>query len=342
MRRWAVAAAPRAGAVCAASAALWGMLCLVAALVQTVTVYDSAGDVFTIRSAAVETAEVLAMTGVETADGDSVIVEETAEGLAIFVGRAFAVSVLADGREIEMEANGGTVEELLARAGVRLGADDEVTPALDTEVREEMGPVRVTRVAYREKTVARRVPYTVEYRDDTEVTEGKYLHEELFQTGRDGLVDTVWRMRYCDGRYAGSELADSVVREEMMPEIHRTYRTNAISLVPAPEGITVENNVPSSYTTVYSMRSTGYWSPRGRGASGLGLYCGTFACNPDVIPYGTKVYVTSEDGSFVYGWAIATDTGTFAITNPMQIDLFYESYAESAAHGVKQVNVYIP
>ena len=27
------------------------------------------------------------------------------------------------------------------------------------------------------------------------------------------------------------------------------------------------------------------------------------------IPYGTKLYITSTDGKFVYGYAVATDTG---------------------------------
>ena len=33
------------------------------------------------------------------------------------------------------------------------------------------------------------------------------------------------------------------------------------------------------------------------------------AVDPDVIPYGTKLYITSTDGKFVYGYAVATDTG---------------------------------
>jgi 3D (Asp-Asp-Asp) domain-containing protein len=90
------------------------------------------------------------------------------------------------------------------------------------------------------------------------------------------------------------------------------------------------------------MRATGYYSPRGRGASGLGLYYGTFAVDPTLIPYGTKVYIVSTDGKFVYGWAIATDTGSFIHNNRMQVDLFYETYAESVANGVKEVYVYVP
>ena len=71
---------------------------------------------------------------------------------------------------------------------------------------------------------------------------------------------------------------------EPVPEVFATVHNNVVSPLPAPEGITVENNVPSSYSTVYTMKATGYYSPRGRGASGLGLYYGTFAVDPTLIP----------------------------------------------------------
>lgn len=104
----------------------------------------------------------------------------------------------------------------------------------------------------------------------------------------------------------------------------------------------MENNVPSSYSKMYSMKATGYYSARGRGAKRPGPVLRYFCVRPTLIPYGTKVYITSADGKFVYGWAIATDTGAFVQSNRMQVDLFYETYAESVANGVKYVNVYVP
>jgi len=60
---------------------------------------------------------------------------------------------------------------------------------------------------------------------------------------------------------------------------------------------------------VLTGKATGYYSKTGKGSSGLGLGYGTVAVDPDVIPYGTKLYITSTDGKFVYGYAVATDTG---------------------------------
>ena len=231
---------------------------------------------------------------------------------------------------------------MLARAGVTLGPDDYTTPSLDSPVTEGMGRVRVHRVTYTENTARETVPYETEYLDETAESTGKYSHEVLVQAGQDGLVDVTYRQKYVDGGYSSTEVVDTQVVTEMIPEIYRKYNSDAVSPLQAPEGITVENNVPSSYSKMYSMKATGYYSARGRGASGLGLYYGTFACDPTLIPYGTKVYITSADGKFVYGWAIATDTGAFVQSNRMQVDLFYETYAESVANGVKYVNVYVP
>ena len=79
----------------------------------------------------------------------------------------------------------------------------------------------------------------------------------------------------------------------------------------------------------------------GKGSSGLGLGYGTVAVDPSVIPYGTLLYITSTDGSFVYGYAVATDTGIAVQKGQILVDLFYETYAESVINGAIQVNVYV-
>ena len=51
--------------------------------------------------------------------------------------------------------------------------------------------------------------------------------------------------------------------------------------------------------------------------------------------------ITSTDGSFVYGYAVATDTGIAVQKGQILVDLFYETYAESVINGAIQVNVYV-
>ena len=65
------------------------------------------------------------------------------------------------------------------------------------------------------------------------------------------------------------------------------------------------------------------------------------AVNPNIIPYGTLMYITSDDGSFVYGYAYAADTGTAMMEGHAFVDLYYQTYQESVESAVVPVTVYI-
>lgn len=103
----------------------------------------------------------------------------------------------------------------------------------------------------------------------------------LVQAGQDGLVDVTYRQKYVDGGYSSTEVVDTQVVTEMIPEIYRKYNSDAVSPLQAPEGITVENNVPSSYSKMYSMKATGYYSARGRGRKRPGPVLRYFCVRPD-------------------------------------------------------------
>ena len=156
------------------------------------------------------------------------------------------------------------------------------------------------------------------------------------------FVNTNIAYLFAHGEKTQRLLRSTVITKQPVDTVVLTYGAGVpVSNVSAPAGVTVTNNVPTGYSRVLSMSATGYSSKSGKGASGLGLYYGTVAVNPNVIPYGTKMYIVSEDGRFVYGWAIATDTGTAMMEYPNYIDLFYETYTESVLNGRIAVNVYL-
>ena len=66
---------------------------------------------------------------------------------------------------------------------------------------------------------------------------------------------------------------------------------------------------------------------------------GVVAVDPSVIPLGTRLYIESEDGKYIYGEAVAGDTGGAIKGN--KIDLFVESARECRAFGRRNVTVYI-
>ena len=65
-----------------------------------------------------------------------------------------------------------------------------------------------------------------------------------------------------------------------------------------------------AYSSVVTGSGTAYTAPAGSlTATGVTAYHGGVAVNPNIIPYGSKLYIVSTDGSFVYGYATAVDTG---------------------------------
>ena len=142
-----------------------------------------------------------------------------------------------------------------------------------------------------------------------------------------------------DGELENSMVVDVTTNSAPTSHVIKTYGAGApVSPLTGPDGTT---NAPSSYSQVLTGKATGYYSKGGKGSSGLGLGYGTVAVDPSVIPYGTLLYITSTDGSFVYGYAVATDTGIAVQKGQILVDLFYETYAESVINGAIQVNVYV-
>ena len=322
---------------------------LVFAQVHTVYVTDSDGasDVLLVTESSQGgpvSAEVLRLSGLELGEYDEYFYTAYNGNRAVLtVQRAYEVGVTADGVTQTAWLNGGTVEEALQQLGIVLGEDDYVEPSLHTTLHEG-DSVRVYRVTYTDTAVQSTIPYVTEYRY-TSLLHRKHLKNRTYilREGRNGKMETVYRERRVDGVIESSEQIDQYVTEVPVNEQVLAYGAGVpVSGIQAPSGYTVVNNVPSSYKYVITDAiCTAYSSSGGRGASRLGLYAGTVAVNPNEIPYGSLLYITAADGSFVYGWAIATDTGTALMEGIIDIDLYYETYLESVLNGKKALNVYV-
>lgn len=279
----------------------------------------------------------LRLSGLEAEEGDHVYYTAFGGNLAsLNIQRAFTVTVEADGEALPVRMLQGTVAEALESAGVTLGEHDYTEPALDADV--YIGQtIEVHRVRYEETEEYEVIPcetryvYTsLYYRNQSKVT---------VEEGNEGQRLVTTRERWVDGVLESAEVIDATNTIEPQHTVVKSYAAGApVSPLTGPDGTT---SAPSSYTKVLTGRATGYYASRGRGASGLGLGYGTVAVDPNVIPYGTLLYIASTDGQFVYGYAIATDTGTALKSGRVLVDLFYETRAESMINGVIDVNVYV-
>lgn len=258
----------------------------------------------------------------------------------IHVLRAFTVPVTADGTTTDLVATDETVGELLSEAGIEVRDQDIVEPALDEEL-ERGDSVTLQRVDYVEYTTEEAVPMETEYRQ-TSLYYRNQDKQTVVEEGQDGLDQVTWQEVWVDGELTETTEVGRETLVEMQPTVIKCYGEGApVSIFHGPE---VVDGVPvEGVSTVYrGQRSTGYSaSLTAKGASGQRLTYGTVAVDPSVIPYGTLLYITSDDGRFVYGYAYAADTGTAMMAGHAFIDLYYETYDESVMSAVIPVTVYV-
>ena len=106
--------------------------------------------------------------------------------------------------------------------------------------------------------------------------------------------------------------------------------------------LTTASGQELAYTQVLSCKATAYTTQRQswkKTATGTTARVGAIAVDPRVIPYGTRMFIVSADGSITYGVATAEDCGGNIKGN--RIDLFFDTYDECVSFGVRACDVYL-
>ncbi len=257
----------------------------------------------------------------------------------IIIHRAFDIIVTADGETKTLPATDGTVVEALENAGITLGEDDRLNCDREDRVKAGM-EITVTRVKYVTKTEESEIPYDTEYIDNSN---RKIGDETVITKGENGKHTVTVKETYIDGKLSTTQQLSETISKQPVTEV--VERGTAINVPYAkmedPTKLKLVNGVPENYTRVISGKSTAYSARAGaRTASGRYAVVGTVAVNPNVIPYGSELYIVSPDGT-VYGYAIAADTGLGLMDGRTTIDLFMGSYEDSCRWGVHYVDIYV-
>ena len=174
--------------------------------------------------------------------------------------------------------------------------------------------------------------------------------ETVVQEGHDGEYTEVYEVIYQDGQQTARQLIDVVDTEAVPTIIERGTRENfanngdpVASITVEADGsgiITLENGQILTFSETRTMKGTAYTtggSVGSRTASGTAVQVGVVAVDKSVLPLGTKVYVVSNDGAYVYGFAVAEDTGVRGNV----IDLYMDTNRECIQFGVRECTVYI-
>ena len=330
--------ANRVVAVSALVAAVAVMMGYVTLNLRMVTISDGTEN-HNIVSLTTDSGLILKAAGLTVEENDVVTAEWEFSKGEINVIRAVDVTVSVDGVTRTITLTEGTVADALKKAGVTLGADDILNVAADTKVSNDMKIV-VDRVTYKERKETEVVPFgSTSYE-----TEDYYEGETVVETeGVNGEKTKTYRDRFVNGELAESTLVEEAVTVAPVDEVIAigTYVEPA-----APVFGAAGSTADFTYSAVYYGNATAYTNDQGLAgewtASGLPAQVGVVAVDPDVIPYGTRLYITTEDGSYVYGYCIAGDTGSFIYDGTGTIvDLFFNTVGECYEFGRRSVIVYV-
>ncbi len=270
----------------------------------------------------------------------------------------------------------GTVGEALKTVGCELCSEGNENIKADTPVRSGM-KICVDNVLYRTTTKNETVEPTVIEEACPTLPLGE---KTVKQEGKQGKIEITYKEKYVNGELVSKKedktnvivkpvskiiligtkpepLTDSEVKTEASadketssvfadfgsaPSLETKKTTSTIESSGETFGEASDNGGESfSYNTLITGMCTAYNEINGITAVGTAPKVGTVAVNPDVIPYGTRLYICSADGSYVYGYAIAEDTGTACMAGDIVVDLYMNSEEECDDFGRRELNIYI-
>lgn len=308
---------------------------------STVYISDN-GAVKEIRTNETSLESILSDAEISLYDGDVASLVNKNDKIYIDIKRAFDVTVTADKKTSKLRMTGGTVSDALAEAGIKLGEDDIVSIELDEQLYSGI-IIKVSRVKYTNRDAWVEVPYETEYIEDSNLKIGT---QEVISGGKNGVKTITYRDLYIDGEYVESEMLDEVISKEPVSKIVGVGSSLQVPYAKLDndelDKVKLVNGIPENYVKVVSGKATAYSAHAGSlTASGRYAVVGTVAVNPNVIPYGSELYIVAQNGKRVYGYAIAADTGVGLLDGRVTVDVFMGSYKDSCKWGAVYVDVYV-
>lgn len=267
---------------------------------------------------------------------------EVTEGTEIKISNSVSVDITLMGETATYEVPAGTVKDALASVGAVCDKNDKLNVSLDDKVFDDMDIILV-KVTVKNETETQVVDYKTTVKKDSSMEKGT---SEITRYGIEGSKTVTKKNTYEDGVLVNTKVVSSKVTKKPVNQIKVVGTKTAqkfVGSINGGAGTFVDNSGNTvSYKKVLTGSGTAYTAKAGSlTATGAKARVGGVAVNPSIIPYGTKMYITASDGSYVYGYATAIDTGGALMDGSAIVDLFMNSYADCANFGRRDVTIYI-
>ncbi len=261
---------------------------------------------------------------------------------------SFPVYVTCGEETVTVDFTKGTVADALKLAGFTPDGDDFTQPSPETEITDTLY-IDYMSVDYVTGSYTEAIAYSTKTVYDRSKEKG---YTSLSTEGVNGVQEVAYTEKLINGVSQGKTVTETKVITEPQDAVkvvgakvnkNKAYSDiKKISTLSPDISITLdEQGVPTNYTKKMTVRATAYTYTGNNCATGVAPQPGYIAVNPKVIPYGTKLYIKSPDGSIIYGYAVAADTGGFIKKYPNGIDLFMSTEGACTNFGVRQMEIYI-
>ena len=251
------------------------------------------------------------------------------------------------GKQITKDVPEGTVADALAYLNIKTTKNDKLSVAENLQVTDGM---KLEIVEIKTKTVKK--TEAVAFKTVEKESSTLYIGETSVETeGVEGERTIVTKETYENGEKTDTEEVSNEITKKPVDKVvlvgtaeKVNYFNNdgdKVSVNSSGNTITDKFGNEISYSYCLSGPATAYYADAGAGtATGRLARYGVVAVDPDEIPYGSILYIVSDDG-FVYGYAVAGDTGGFIYYTDVLVDLFFPTYDDCCNFGLRNVNVYV-
>lgn len=268
------------------------------------------------------------------------------------IKKSFPVTVVADGKTSVIRAVPGTVGTNLFDAGFDLNRYELAFPIKSDLARRGM-VLNINRIKTTYRREVEEIPFSVIRTKSDTLEEGK---TQKIQSGRVGKKSIIYKDTVVKDEIRSTVAISEIVMQEPVdekwligtkkpspPSNVSNASKGAISTLTPPSWLMIdENGVPNKYRYILRGESTAYYEPKGSlTATGKKVRLGYIAVDPREIPYGTEMYIVSEDGKYVYGYCIAADTGGFIYNSDTICDLYFSSESQCRKFGRRDVIIYV-
>ena len=265
--------------------------------------------------------------------------------------------VITDGERVVIHTSSATdPATVLDEAGLSLGEDDtyttspgdgvsEITVQRSTESQEDDLRITETTLYQNQQTYTVGIPHETRYIHDANLPTGT---EKVLTEGQDGQMQCIASVSYDNGKEVSRTVLKQTVTHQPVDALIAVgtgpveESTNGKAAVIGDGYIILPTGEKLTYSGTMQVVATAY-SHFDEGcdmitSTGTVVRIGTVAVDPRLIPYGTRMFIVSNDGEYIYGVSTAEDCGGAIIDK--RIDLYYPTLRQCFDFGRRECTVY--